>query len=183
MPYYQSTDTTAEALLLAVEARLHQRVAEFKAANCFICDEPLPPDTYLPQGDVACTIALVDGTFNGPLYVGGGGGQLTEAGSLGVTVLTRCKIDQPPRAKVALLGEKRGILSKFKRELLAALLVDDPAAELLAPWIPANDAGQALLRSALEPRSAQGPRTVNDDWLALTLWFGYEFDWDLRVNG
>lgn len=174
-----TTEGTAYDLLTQVESRLLARVPGFNAANCFITDNPIPPDGYFPQGALACTICLLDGVFDDRLYDGGASNQLVETSDLVVTVFTRSKIDQPPRAKVAMLHEDRGILTKHKPLVLRALLVDDPTAAILSPWHPLRD-GQPFLRGSILPRRSQGPREIEGlDWLGLSLWFTVEFDWEL----
>ena len=88
----------------------------------------------------------------------------------------------PPRLTTALHAENRGLISVWKPLLLQALLVEDPAAEILAPWQPVDHDGLPILRGmGLMPRTCQGPRTMDDlDWLGFTLWFAVQFDWDLR---
>lgn len=177
-----SIDGTQYDLLTQVESRLHARISLFDRGNCFICDGPVPPDAYFPQGLLACTIAVGDGVFNDSNYDGGAANVLTEDCDLIVTLFLRSKLDQPPRAKVALLDEERGLLTKLKPAVLQALLVDDPAAEILAPWLPMKS-GRPFLRGALIPRRSQGPREIPGlDWLGLSLYFQAEFDWDLTTG-
>lgn len=176
-----NTDGTAFDLLTQVEGRLLAKIPEFNAGNCFITDEPLPPDNYNPQGGVTCTICLLDGRFDKGLYAGGAANQLAEESDLVVTLLTRTKLDQPPRSKFALLNEERGILTKYKPRLLAAILVDDLAANILSPWNPLRKTGEPFLRDAIMPSRSQGPMRVSgSDWLGLSLHFDIVFDWQLR---
>lgn len=184
---FDPIDGDAATLLLQVEARLIERVKLNGAAmlgegNCFITEEPIPPDSYFPTGNLAVTVCLGDGQFDEGMYDGGGANQLCEFGTLIVTAFARNKIDQPPRAKNALLNESRGLLAKLKPAILQAILVDDPAARILAPWHPLKN-GSPFLRGAIMPRASAGPRQLGGlDWLGLTLTFGVEFDWDLTTQ-
>lgn len=182
MPFSATTiDGTAYHLLTEVETRLRAEVDGFNEATCFICDDPVPPDSYFPTGGVVCTIALVDGEFNGGHYIGGGANVLTETCSLVVTPMLNIVLDQPPRAKAALLNDSKGILTRYKPRILRALLVDDINAAILAPWFPVKDA-KPLTRGALLPTRSQGPRKLQGaDWIGLSLYFEVEFDWDLTL--
>jgi hypothetical protein len=177
-----TADTQAAPIIEAVLVRLRERVPGLKEANCFPTDQPVPPEAYFPQGDVACTVCLIDGQFDERLWDGGGPNQLAETCSLGVTLLIRSNIDQPPRLTTALHGPTKGLVRIWKPQLLRALLVEDPAADILAPWQPLDVDDLPILRGmGLVPRSCQGPRTMDGlDWLGFTLWFSVQFDWDLR---
>ncbi len=171
-------------LLKAIEDRLRSNLEYLNAGNCFITDEPIPPKSYFTTGKLACTICLLDGTFDGRLWVGGGPAQITEHSDLVVTLLTRSKIDQPPRAEAALLNADFGILTKHKPKLLQALLVDDPTATPIQPWIPVDSAGNQILNdAALLPRKSRGPtQLTGGDWLGLELHFGVSIDWNLSFE-
>jgi hypothetical protein len=174
---------TADELLVAIETRLRAQVEGLNKQNCFICDEPIPPESYFPTGKLACTIALIDGSFNPGHYDGGGANQLTEKCPLAITILSRVDIDQPPRAREALLSSDRGMFRRYKKQVLRAMLVDNIAiaSGILVPWQPTNEAGE-FIRGAIVPTRCQGPRQLpsgNDPWLGLTIWFDAEFDWDL----
>lgn len=177
-----TADTQDSPLLAAVVDRLRTRVKGLTQANCFATDQPVPPDAYFSQGDVACTVCLLDGTFDEQLWNGGGPNQLRETPRLGVTILRRTNIDQPPRLTSGLQDSSKGILKVWKLELLRALLVEDAAADVLVPWQPVDDEGLPILRGmGLLPRRSEGPRPlVGGEWLGLTLWFEVSFDWDLR---
>lgn len=177
-----TADTQDSPLLAAVVDRLRTKVKGLTPANCFVTDQPVPPDGYFPQGDVACTVCLLDGTFDAQLWNGGGPSQLCETPSLAVTILRHTKIDQPPRLTTAMQSEQKGLLKVWKLELLRALLVEDATADVLVPWQPVDYDGNPILRGmGLVPRRSQGPRMMTEvDWLGLTLWFEVSFDWDLR---
>jgi hypothetical protein len=178
-----STEGTALELLTAVKNRLATLIPDFGRGALMITDEPVPPDAYFAQGKLACTLCLLDGTFDKRLWAGGGPMQLTETSDLVVTILTHPKLDQPPQAEVALLNDKFGILTRFKPDILRALLVADPAADLLIPWVPVDDDGQYFLRDGgLVPVRSQGPGQVpGRDWIGLSLHFAVQFDWNLRL--
>lgn len=174
-------DGTAYHLLTEVETRLRAEVEGFNAGNCFICDSPVPPDSYFPTGGVVCTIALVDGQFSGGHFIGGAANVLTETCSLVITPMVNIKLDQPPRARVAMLDDSKGILTRYKPRILRAILVDDIDAAVLSSWFPVKD-GFPLTRGAILPRRSQGPvRLDGADWLGLSLYFEVEFDWDLTL--
>ena len=185
---YAAVDGDESRLLLQVQERLIDRVkvggnSAFNDKNCFVTEEPIPPETYFSQGRMVCTVCLGDGQFDEYKYDGGGANQLTEHVDLLVSVFTRTKLDQPPQATYALLDEERGMSRKLKPALLEALLVEDPDADILIPWIPLNSQGQPFLRNPPFPRRSQGPRQLQGmDWLGLTLSFGVEFDWDLTTK-
>jgi hypothetical protein len=180
----ESREGTPYDLLKAVESRLRERLEYLNAGNCFITDEPIPPNSYFPTGKLVCTICLLDGTFDGGFWVGGGPAQLTEHSNLVVTLCTRSKLDQPPRAEQALLNADFGILTKHKPRILQALLVDDPQATTLRPWVPLNaDGNQFLLDAALRPTRSRGPtQLTGGDWLGLELHFAVAYDWDLSFE-
>lgn len=174
-------DGTDFDLLTAVKARLTEKVPKLTDGLCLICDEPLPPESYYPRGDFAMTLALTDGTFDKSMYDAGGANQLCESKRLIATVLRRSNIDQPGRLEHAMLDEDRGILTRYKPFVLRAILVDDPAADILAPWQPMKN-GKPILRGAIMPDISQGPRQVTGGgWLGLSLFFIVEFDWELRA--
>lgn len=177
----ESREGTPYDLLKAVESRLREKLEYLGQGNCFITDEPIPPNSYFPSGKLTCTICLLDGKFDYPHWVGGGPAQLTEHADLVVTLMTRTKIDQPPRAEQALLNAEFGMLTKHKPRLLQALLVDDPAATALKPWVPLDaDGNQFLLDASLIPSRARGPtQLAGGDWLGLELHFSVAYDWDL----
>lgn len=178
-----TADTQDSPLLAAIVDRLRDKVPLFNKANCFETEQPVPPSSYFPQGDVACTVCLQDGQFDERLYDGGGPNQLSETLQLGVTVFRRSKIDQPPRVTVALQDCDKGVLKVLKLSVLRALLVEDLDADILVPWQPVSADGNPILRGmGLVPRSCQGPRALSDmDWIGLTIWFSVAIDWDLRL--
>ena len=174
-------DATDFDLLTAVKARLHDQIDKLQPGLVMICDEPIPPDAYFPRGEFCATVALTDGTFEKGMYDSAGPNQLCERKQLVVTIFSRVKIDQPPRLENALLDENRGSLTAYKRQVLQAMLVDDPDANLLEPWQPLKD-GQQFLRNGLVPDRCQGPRTLTGgDWLGLSIFFDVDFDWDLHT--
>lgn len=177
----ETIDGTDFDLLKAVQSRLEEKVPKLTKGLVMICDEPMPPKGYFPRGDLACTLALTDGQFDKSKYDSGGANQLTEKKQLVVTIFTRTKIDQPPRAEYAMLDKERGLLARYKPLLLGALLVDDLAAEpILNPWQPLKN-GHPIIRGSIVPDRSQGPREVFDDWLGLSLFFDVEHDWELRT--
>lgn len=178
-----SHDVTADRLLTDVRNRLAEKIPEFTRGTLLITDEPVPPDAYFPKGKIACTVCLLDGGFDRGIWHGAGPNALTETSDLVVTILTRSKLDQPPQAEVALTNEKFGILTRFKPDLLRALLVDDPTADILQPWVPGDDDGFSYLRNGIEPVRSQGPGQMpGRDWLGLSLHFSVTFDWNLRLS-
>lgn len=179
----ETIDATDHDLLMAVKGRLHDKISKLESDGLvMICDEPIPPDAYFPRGELCCSIAVTDGVFDKANYQGGGANVLTEKKQLVVTVFSRVKIDQPPRAQNALLDTQRGMLTAYKPQVLLAILVDDPMAEILAPWEPSKD-GKAILRESICPDRCRGPIQVpnNPDWLGMHLFFDVEFDWNLRT--
>ena len=175
----ETIDATDFDLLKAVKDRLLDKVPKLTDGLCMICDEPVPPKAYFPRGDIACTLALTDGTFDKAKYDCGGANQLTERKQLVVTMFTRAKIDQPPRAEYSMLDPERGMLARYKPLLLATILVEDLSAAILQPWQPLRN-GRPIIRGSITPDRSQGPREVLDDWMGLSLFFDVEHDWELR---
>jgi hypothetical protein len=180
----EGVDASPNILVSQVLDRLRKKIPVFNKANCLPTDSPIPPDSYFPQGKLTCTVCLLDGKFDRPLFIGGAGNQLTEYSDLVVTVLTRNKLDQPPRAEAALFNAEFGILSVHKPRLLQALIVDDPTQEILQQWIPVTESGAPFLRDGgLVPTHCRGPAQLDrSDWLGLELHFSVCFDWDLRFQ-
>jgi len=179
----ETIDATDNDLLLRVKDRLREKITKLEPDGLvMICDEPIPPDSYFPRGELCASLAVSDGTFDKANYAGGGANVLTEKKQLIVTVFSRVKIDQPPRAENALLDTQRGMLAAYKPQVLSAMLVDDPAAEIVEPWEPLKD-GKSILRQSLCPDRCRGPIQVagNPDWLGMSLYFDVEFDWNLRT--
>lgn len=176
----ETIDGTDFDLLKAVKARLLEKVPKLTEGLVMICDEPIPPKAYFPRGDLACTLALTDGKFDEAKYNGGAANQLTETKQLVVTMFTRVKIDQPPRAEYSMLDPERGLLSRYKPLLLGAILVDDLSAALLQPWQPLKS-GRPIIRGSITPDRSQGPRQAFEDWMGLSLFFHVDHDWELRA--
>lgn len=177
----ETIDATDFDLLTAVKARLREKVKKLEPEGLIgLTDSPIPPTAYFPRGELFSTLCFVGGQFDKRLYDGGGANQLCEQKQLVVTVFSRVKIDQPPRLEYAMLDAERGMLAAYKPQVLAAILVDDPTAEILQPWQPLK-IGKAILRGSIVPDRCQGPVEVNGDWLGLSLFFDVEFDWNLRT--
>lgn len=162
---------TQTEILLAIQQRLRDRVDGFSEATCFYDDEPFP--LIMPPHEVFCTIAPTDSTFPQEFFTGGGEETLTEASGVTVTVFRLCNLDQPDRAEVAMLEPERGLLTKFKLQILKALLKD--------AWEPERGTTQ-LLRNQLSPASASAPRRYEgskNKWTYMSITFNTDFDWNL----
>lgn len=163
-------------VLQAIRDRLIDAVPGYTHANCFILDQPIPPD--FPIGRECCTIAPGGGAFVDAMFAGAGYRVVTENATTLVTPMVRQVRDAPRTASKALLDQRDGLLQR-KWDILRALLWDD-----FDLSIDDEDAAltRLLLREQLSVRDAQTPGFVQigqSQMMGLTMTFNTPFDWGL----
>ena len=95
--------TTQMEVLQAIRDRLIDAVPGYTHANCFILDQPIPPD--FPIGRECCTIAPGGGAFVDAMFAGAGYRVVTENATTLVTPMVRQVRDAPRTASKALLDQ------------------------------------------------------------------------------
>ena len=173
-----------EIVLSHVEHRLITKVSELSAANCFICDTPVPD--VLPAQSPIVTICLGDSHYDEGTYLGAGPNALNEQSTVIITVLNRVVLDPPPKAREALMHTARGLLA-FKRPILSALLLSDTqSCEGYADqFVPDGTAGHFLVERGFIPRGWSAPRFVKRDdhqYLGMSLSLSFSFDQELSFT-
>ena len=157
--------------------RLIDQLDELGPSNCFLCDEPFP--FRLPVSTEFVTIVPGDGTFPPEFFHGGGDNTLSEDATVRITAFVRCMLDEVDHAERAYLGEERGLLTRWKRRILRALVLNG--------WEPTYN-GNELLRSMLRPTNSRGPfvATASGDdsatYAGLELTLETQWDWDLGTT-
>lgn len=175
--------TTQMEVLQEMRKRLIERVPAYTDANCFILDQPIPPD--FPVGRECCTIAPGTGAFVEPMFAGAGFATLTENSTTIVTPMVRQVRDAPRQAKTALLSQEDGLLER-KWQVLRAMLHDNFDLSIV-------DEEQAmtrfLLRDQLSVRSADPPgftQIGQYQMMGMSIVFNTPFDWglpELEIEG
>ena len=173
-----------EFVLSHVEHRLITKVTELSAANCFICDTPVPD--VLPSQSPIVTICLGDSQYDEATYMGAGPNALCEQSTVIITVLNRVVLDPPPKAREALMHTARGLLV-FKRPILSALLLSDTqSCEGYADqFAPSGADGHFLVERGFIPRGWSAPRYVRRDdhqYLGMSLSLSFSFDQELSFT-
>ena len=165
---------TQEQVVNAIRARLIDKVPEFHENTCFVTDEPVPATGY-PHAQIFATVSIGDGTFPPEFFAGGGDGQVTENGTVVITTFSQLRTDNTGEITQAGFGAEKGLISRFKPAILAALLKDD--------WEPVADKNE-LLRNQLYPVSCSrvGSAPISQgsqSYLNFSITFGTDFDWQL----
>lgn len=173
---------TLSHLLLAVEARVKEKVPGMNEATCFLSDGPLPME--FPAGTVLCTVCHGEGQFDEAAW--SGGGQLVVTVPVYTTLLVYSLLDTPPRAKMALVDPNVGILTQYLPPVLQCLAyecaeIDDPP----VPWQPQYE-GEDILLDAFVPHGFTAPAYLDGlpgdrTYLYSTVTFVATFDWNLTV--
>lgn len=176
MALYTRKYTTQMEVLQEIRSRLIEKVPAYTDGNCFILDQPIPPD--YPIGRECCTIAPGNGAFVEPMFAGGGFATLTENATTIVTPMVRQVRDAPRQAKTALLSQEDGLLER-KWQILRACLHDNFDLSVV-------DETQAmtrfLLRDQLSVRAADPPgftQIGQYQMMGLSIVFNTPFDWGL----
>lgn len=151
--------------------------------TCYACLEPDAPEN--PIDDLYVTVSVGDGTFDGPLFTGGGPFQLCETCGVVVAIWRRAAMDQPAHGEELYGNLDLGILHD-KRKVLVALACgpDQKAADLFANYPEGGSAGTGqvnnFLRNWLTPKIATNPKTdPKSGYVGLAIQFEATFDWDL----
>ncbi len=170
---------TQSEILVAFRDRL-RTVDGLNDQTCFITDSPIPP--MLPAGGGHCvTVSLGAGSFDQSLFSAGGHSVLNEDSQVVVTILAQTRIDRAPQAERALLADDRGLITRWKRSVLRALLVSDPTlGQSSQAWEPASG-NRPLCRDQIRPLSCSAPSDVPEwaGWTGLQIVFSASFDWEL----
>lgn len=180
----QSLYGAEEFVLSHVEHRLITKVDGLAAANCFICDTPVPD--VLPPTSPIVTICLGDSNYDEATYLGAGPNALCEHSMVIITVLNRVVLDPPPKAREALMHTARGLLV-YKRPILSALLLSDSqSCEGYADqFVPSGADGPFLIERGFVPRGWSAPRYVRRDdhqYLGMSLSLAFSFDQELNFT-
>ena len=167
---------TQMEVLEAVRDRLIAMIPAYTTANCFILDQPVPPE--FPVGREACTISPGTGQFVESMFAGSGFATLTENATTVVTPMVRQVRDKPREATVALLSQEDGLLQR-KWEILRALLEGDFD---LSIYDEATANTRWLLREQLSVRYADPPgftQVGQYQFMGMAMTFNTPFDWGL----
>ena len=168
--------TTQMEVLQRLRDRLIDEVPAYTEANCFILDQPVPPD--FPIGREVCTITPGGGSFVEPMFTGGGYTTLTENATTVITPMVRQVRDAPRTASRALLSQSDGLLER-KWQILRALLADDFDLQIVDDQTALT---RMLLREQLSVRAADPPgftQVGQTQMLGLSITFNTPFDWGI----
>lgn len=175
--------TTQMEVLTTLRERLIEKVPAYTEANCFILDQPIPPD--FPIGREFCTVAPGGGAFVEATFAGGGYTTLTENATTVVTPMVRQVRDAPRTASKALLSQSDGLLER-KWQILRALLYGDFDLSITDDQTALT---RILLREQLSIRVADPPgftQIGQTQMMGLSMTFNTPFDWGLpepETNG
>ena len=171
-----SDRATQSDILGAIVQRLRQRVPNCTDATCFLSDQREPMQ-WPAGGHICVTVAAGAGQFDESMWAGGGWSTLCELVQIHVTVWLRALLDQPPRTEQALRGEE-GMFSRYKPEILRALLLQRLSDGRLDAWMPVDPSGIGLLRQPLQPLSCSVPMPEGSGkYVGMSLTFLAMFDW------
>ena len=164
--------TSQDAILEAITARLIDRIDGYADQNCFISDDPEP--SAFPGKDEFCSVSIGDGNFPAEFFTGGGDDTLCEDGSIIIAPTLPTRGGRSYRRHRFISGEHNGkTLLNRKRQILAALFRDD--------WEPVVGE-KPLLRDMISPLHCTRPFDVKigEAWmLQMRLTIRTTFDWDL----
>lgn len=167
---------TQMEVLQTIRDRLIATVPAYTPANCFILDQPIPPE--FPIGREACTVSPGNGQFVESMFAGSGFATLTENATTVITPLVRQVRDKPREATIAMLSQEDGLLQR-KWEILRALLQDNFD---LSIYDMATENYRWLLREQLSIRYADPPGFVQVgqyQFMGMSMTFNTPFDWGL----
>jgi hypothetical protein len=169
-----SDRATQAEIMLAIVQRLRERVDGLTDSTCFISDQRMP--VSWPAGHLACTVVAGEGEVDDAMWTGGGYSTICEHLQIQITIWLRCMLDQIPRAEASLAGEE-GMLSRFKPQLIRALLLEKYGGRI-ENWMPAGSDGLGLLRNPLQLLRCGAPLPDSEQkYLGMTLFFRASFDW------
>jgi hypothetical protein len=163
------TQTDQADVLTAIQLRLKTALG-LADSTCFLSLRPVPPVSPAAAGNEFVTICPMDSQFNEGVFEGAGEAALEENAGVIVTVFTRIRLDRNEHATQALTNATRGLLKKWKKDILEALA----GHELL------DADGESVLVNQLMPRSCQAPDTGEEGLIGLSIYFDTDFDWSLN---
>ncbi len=172
--------TTQETILERIKERLAARIPQFQDGALFYSDDPNP--LKIPAGDVLCCLTPGTGNYDQNHFAGGGEDTLTEDFNLLVTLYLRTHLDRTDQLEAAMMGIEKGLISRYKQRLLAALFKDE--------WTPggvdATGTAFDLTRNMISPVSCTGPTAyvsaAGATYVRMTLAVSITFDWDLAAE-
>ncbi|MFZ9077519.1 MAG: hypothetical protein ACO23H_03225 [Alphaproteobacteria bacterium] len=167
---------TQMEVLQAIQFRIVETLDEFTPANCFILDQPIPPD--FPIGRACITISPGSGSFVESMFAGAGAATLTENATTVVTPMVRQVRDAPRSANKALLSQDDGLL-ELKWRLLRVLIASDFDLSLTDATTGNK---RMLLREQLSIRSCDPPgftQVGQYSMMGMSMTFNTPFDWGL----
>ncbi len=172
-----SDRATQADILQHILARLRVKIPEFTDANSFLCDQIIP--AQWPDGLLCCTLSVPEGRFPEPFSAGGGVSTLCENMTVDVTLFVRCSLDGPPDCDAALVGPE-GLWSRWKPDVLRALLLEGSSSSSVDCWMPVDEDGVGLLRNQIAAlRSSAVRPDATGQWSGITISFSVDFDWRL----
>ena len=115
--------TTEDQILECVAMRLRAEIPEYGQANCIVTEEAIPEHDNT-TGDVICTVTHGTSSFDQDLWEGGGPRHTIENLLVLVTPMVRLLTDKPGEATQLFGSNERGLLRRYKRMVLSALLSD-----------------------------------------------------------
>jgi len=162
---------TEEQILESIVERLRDKIDEWSGDSVMLTDHPQP--LKVPPSDTFCTVSAGDGTFPPEMFQGGGDLTCTEVCNIIVAPYSQHDLDSIDSLEHALLKAERGVLSRYKRQILKMLLKD---------WEPTYN-GNELLRSMMRPAYSTKPEVLTVpggmSFVTISLVFEVEFDWEL----
>lgn len=173
MPLVDSTlrgRTTQKLILQAFVARLIADIDDYNSQNCFVSDQPVPPQFI--GGRSFCTVSPGSGRFPQEFFGGAGDHTLVEDASVIITPGMARKLDKPHKRDAVILNLSDSLVQR-KHDILQSLFGEI--------WEPA-DGDQPLLRDLPSPVSVTAPADVRvgeTDMIALQITVATVFDWDL----
>ena len=173
----QVRPTTQVEVLLAVVAKIQENVPAFPdSESCFVSDTPWPGVDI--QGNLFCTVAPSDGSFDQGLMDGSGNLGVAELTQIVVTVWSRIEMDQIERFQAGLTDPQRGLLP-LKQMILKALAGKNLNGDDPDITEETNEDSVLLLMEALSPSRARHQPQKIDDFASFSLSFDAKFNWDL----
>ena len=169
-------------IVLAIKARLADKINEVHANNIWLDDAPIPFGKDAPPTQNSFTLMVDDGHFDQDW--GGSTCALKETTSVIITHMQKLQLDDTKKLTQIIAAAESSML-KMKRNILSAMLVEytevNPDSSMFAkhPWRPKNSDGK-FLWDQLHPVSYVSPKR-HKDWPLLYQYieFRFSFFWDL----